>query len=58
MGLGSDFDGLEENEIPTDLKNIGQIDNLVQELRKIGFQKEEIEKIMGENWIRTLDVSI
>ncbi len=58
VGLGSDFDGLEENEIPTDLKNIGQIDNLVQELRKIGFQKEEIEKIMGENWIRTLDVSI
>lgn len=55
VGLGSDFDGLDENEIPTDLKNIGQIDNLVQELRKIGFQEDEIEKIMGRNWIRVIE---
>lgn len=58
VGLGSDFDGLDENEIPTDLKNIGQIENLIQELRKIGFQEDEIEKIMGKNWIRTLEISI
>lgn len=58
VGLGSDFDGLDENEIPTDLKNIGQIDNLVQELRKIGFQEDEIEKIMGRNWIRILEIYI
>ena len=55
VGLGSDFDGLDENEIPTDLKNIGQIDNLVQELKKIGFQEDEIEKIMGRNWIRVIE---
>ena len=58
VGLGSDFDGLDENEIPTDLKNIGQIDKLVQELKKVGFQEDEIEKIMGRNWIRTLEISI
>ena len=55
VGLGSDFDGLDENEIPTDLKNIGQIDNLVQELKKIGFQEDEIEKIMGSNGIRVIE---
>ena len=55
VGLGSDFDGLDENEIPTDLKNIGQIDKLVQELKKVGFQEDEIEKIMGRNWIRVIE---
>lgn len=55
VGVGSDFDGLDEEEIPTDLKNIGQIENLVQELRGIGFHESEIEKIMGRNWIRVLE---
>lgn len=55
VGLGSDFDGLEEEEIPIDLKNIGQIDNLIQELRRVGFYEVEIEKIMGKNWIRIIE---
>ena len=55
VGVGSDFDGLDEEEIPTDLKNIGQIENLIQELREIGFHKNEIEKIMGRNWIKVLE---
>lgn len=55
VGLGSDFDGLDKEEIPTDLKNIGQIDNLIQELRKIGFHENEIENIMGRNWLRVLE---
>lgn len=55
VGLGSDFDGLDKEEIPTDLKNIGQIGNLVQELRKIGFHEDEMEKIMGKNWVHVLE---
>ncbi len=55
VGVGSDFDGLEEENIPVDLKNIGQIEKLVQELRKVGFHENEIEKIMGGNWIRVLE---
>lgn len=55
VGLGSDFDGLDEEELPTDLKNIGQIENLIQELKKIGFHENEIEKVMGRNWIRVLE---
>lgn len=55
VGLGSDFDGLEEEHIPANLKGIGEIDNLIQELRSVGFYESEIEKIMGENWIRVLE---
>ena len=54
VGLGSDFDGLEKDNIPKDLKSIGQINNLIQELYNIGFHKNEIEKIIGENWIKIL----
>lgn len=52
VGLGSDFDGLDEEEIPTDLKSIGHIENLIQELKKVGFHENEIEKIMGRNWLK------
>lgn len=55
VGLGSDFDGLDEEEIPTDLKSIGQIDNLIQELKQVGFHEDEIEKIMGRNWLKVLE---
>lgn len=55
VGLGSDFDGLDEEEIPIDLRNIGQIDNLIQELKQVGFHENEIEKIMGRNWLSVLE---
>lgn len=55
VGLGSDFDGLEKEHIPTDLKNIGQINNLINALMDIGFNKNEIEKIMGINWLKVLE---
>lgn len=54
VGLGSDFDGLEEKNIPNNLRNIGQINNLIEELEKVGFSKQEIYKIMGENWLAKL----
>ncbi len=46
--------GLEKQNIPTDLQDISQIQNLEKQLEKIGFNKEEINKIMGENWLRVL----
>lgn len=54
VGLGSDFDGLEEKNIPNNLRNIGQINNLIKELEKVGFSKQEIYKIIGENWLAKL----
>lgn len=58
VGLGSDFDGLSDDEIPTDLKNIGQTENLIQALKDIGFHQNEIEKIIGENWARVLKAEL
>ena len=58
VGLGSDFDGLDEEEIPTDLQNIGQIDNLINALKEIGFNTNEIENIMGKNWARVLEKNL
>lgn len=55
VGLGSDFDGLDEEEVPTDLRNVGQIDNLIQALREVGFHENEIEKVMGRNWLSVLE---
>lgn len=46
--------GLEKENIPIDLQDISQIQNLEKQLEKIGFNKEEINKIMGENWLRVL----
>lgn len=54
VGLGSDFDGLEEEDIPKNLKGISQINNLIQELQNRGFDEDEIQKILGENWLRVL----
>lgn len=46
--------GLEKENIPTDLQDISQIQNLEKQLEKMGFNEEEINKIMGENWLRVL----
>ena len=54
VGLGSDFDGLEEEHLPTDIKGIKDIDKIKEELKNVGFTKEEIAKIWGENWLRVL----
>lgn len=54
VGLGSDFDGLDEEEQTEGAKKISDIPNLIQELKKAGFYEQEIEKIMGKNWIRVL----
>lgn len=57
VGLGSDFDGLEENHILPDLKGIRDIENLINAL-KTEFTKKEIDKILGENWIRVIKENI
>lgn len=58
VGLGSDFDGLEKENIPKDIKGIKDINLLEDELQNIGFNKEEIKKIFGENWLRVLKENI
>lgn len=57
VGLGSDFDGLEENHILKRLEGLNDINNLIYELKK-EFNNNEIEKIMGENWLRVIGENI
>ena len=52
VGIGSDFDGAEFSI--TNLENSSQLTNLVEGLKKNGFHKQEIEKILGNNIINLL----
>ncbi len=47
VGLGSDFDGIAAT--PTDLTDVSCYPNLINGLFEKGFNKKEIEKIMGRN---------
>ena len=52
VGLGSDFDGIEET--PEGLKHVGDFEYLLDDLIKNGFSSQEVEQIMGGNFMRLL----
>ncbi len=52
VGLGSDFDGIEET--PEGLEQVGDYHYLLEDLIKIGFSTQEVEQIMGRNFKRLL----
>ncbi len=54
VGLGSDFDGVDFSKMPLDIKGIKDIDKLEKNMKIEGFTEEEINKVMGENWLRVL----
>lgn len=51
VGLGSDFDGVGDS-LPTGLKDVSMYPNLIAELLKRGYTKEDIEKICYKNVFR------
>lgn len=51
VGLGSDFDGVGDS-LPTGLKDVSMYPNLIAELLKRGYNKEDIEKICCKNVFR------
>lgn len=51
VGLGSDFDGVGDT-LPTGLKDVSMFPNLIAELLKRGYSKEDIEKICYKNIFR------
>jgi len=51
VGIGSDFDGLGDS-LPTGMKDVSGYPNLIYELFKMGYSEEDIQKIMGGNFIR------
>ena len=51
VGFGSDFDGVGDS-LPNGLKDVSQYPNLIFELLKRGYSKNDIEKICGGNLLR------
>jgi membrane dipeptidase len=52
VALGSDFDG--RIKPPKGLKNMGELENLTEELTRRGYSEGDIKKIYGLNFIRVL----
>lgn len=55
IGLGSDFDGVDFDDMPSDIRGIKDINKLEEKMKMEGFTEEEINKVMGENWLRVLE---
>ncbi|GAB2626814.1 dipeptidase [Belliella aquatica] len=51
VGLGSDFDGVGDS-LPEGLKDASMYPNLIAELMKLGYSKEDIEKVCYKNFFR------
>ena len=52
VGLGSDFDGVEEEHRLEDIKGVKNIHILINELYKYGYKKEDVDKITSKNFVR------
>lgn len=52
VGIGSDFDGI--NSSPQELDDVTNYPLITRELVKRGYNKKDIEKILGGNFIRLL----
>ncbi|HMK05496.1 MAG TPA: dipeptidase [Ferruginibacter sp.] len=50
VGLGSDYDGV--NSLPQQLDDVTTMPLITKELRKRGYSKTDIRKILGENFLR------
>jgi membrane dipeptidase len=51
VGLGSDFDGVGDT-LPEGMKDASMYPNLIAELLKMGYSREDIEKICHKNFFR------
>ena len=52
VGLGSDFDGIDV--APIGLEDVTQYPDLTEILLERGYSDEDVEKILGENFLRVL----
>lgn len=55
IGIGSDFDGgFGLNEVPLGLDSVADLRTIGEALEPMGYTSEDIEKILGGNWLRVL----
>jgi membrane dipeptidase len=52
VGIGSDFDGVPS--VPSGLEDVSKMPNLTAALLKRGYSEKDIQKIMGENFLRVV----
>ena len=55
VGLGSDFDGI--NSAPQQLDDVTAMPLITKELLKRGYSKNDIRKILGENFLRIFEAN-
>lgn len=58
IALGSDFDGVHDYQKPLDIKSVRDVQNIIKELEKRGYSKDDIEKISYKNVIKLMKKSI
>ncbi|AQS59294.1 peptidase [Desulforamulus ferrireducens] len=51
IGLGSDFDGIDDTTAGLEHAGVA-VPNISSLLRKRGFSSSEVDKILGDNWLR------
>ena len=50
VGIGSDFDGVPS--LPVGMEDISKLPNITYELLKRGYSERDVQKILGENFMR------
>jgi membrane dipeptidase len=59
VGIGSDLDGgFGFESTPLEIESIADLQKLPNELEVNGFSRDEIEGIMGRNWLRILEKAL
>ena len=54
VGIGTDFDGIDKSFLPKEINGVEDMDKIIFKLEEYGFAKNEIKKIMGDNYLRIL----
>ena len=54
IAIGSDFDGVTEEYMPDDIRDLSVFPRLIDGLKIRGFKENEVEKIMGLNLLRVI----
>lgn len=54
VGIGTDFQKFEKNEIPDNITKISDFNILFEKMNEQGFSDEEIRQVAGENFVNVL----
>lgn len=58
IGIGTDFEALEPNELPKGITGVRDLDNLFTRMSEKGFSDEEIAKVSGGNFVKCIEKTL